>query len=84
MKNGIIAGSPATKLQPFPLILTAGGDDRLVLNPKTQTNKYHCTPDLRTDVLFRGSCTCNLPTPNGYNAAQTLYDKFASDEVNIE
>jgi len=55
-----------------------------ILNPKTQTNKYHCTPDLRTDVLFRGSCTCNLPTPNGYNAAQTLYDKFASDEVNIE
>lgn len=57
------------KMTPFPHILTDGGDDRLILNPKTKTNKYFCTPDLRTDVLFRGSCTCNLATSLGYNAA---------------
>lgn len=76
--------SIAPHLNSFPLILTDGGDDRLVLNEKTKTNKYHCTPELRTDVLFRGSCTCNLPTATGYSAAESLYQKFLDNKIDIE
>jgi hypothetical protein len=70
--------------KPFPLILTEGGDDRLVLNKDTHVNKYFCSPELSTDVLFRGSCTCNLPTPSGYEAASNLYDQFKNESITIE
>jgi hypothetical protein len=56
-------------LTAYPLILTEGGDDRLVLNPQTGVNKYFCKPEYTEDVIFRGSCTCNLPSKLGYEAA---------------
>ena len=34
----------------YPLILTEGGDDRLVLNAKG-VNKYHCRPEVSKPVL---------------------------------
>ena len=50
-------------LSDYPLILTEGGDDRLPLDPKSGTNKYHAKPEvLPKDASFRGSCTCNSPT----------------------
>jgi len=55
-----------------------------VLNKDTGVNKYFCSPELSTDVLFRGSCTCNLPTPSGYEAAKALYEKFKDGSSDIE
>ena len=85
-KHSILKGSSIAKhlASPFPEVFALGGDDRLVLNKETKVNKYFCTPHLRTDVLFRGSCTCNLPTKRGYEAAQNLYDKFSEDTIDIE
>jgi hypothetical protein len=54
----------------FPLILCEGGDDRILLNKETGTNKYHQKPFVPQDVHFRGSCTCNPPTQVGYDAAE--------------
>jgi hypothetical protein len=60
----------------FPLILTEGGDCRLPLNPKTGANKYHGKPYVLSGAAFRGSCTCNSPTPLGFEAAKILYGEF--------
>jgi hypothetical protein len=68
----------------FPLILTEGGDDRLTLDPRTGTNKYYAKPQVATDAAFRGSCTCNSPTPLGFEAAQILYGQFASGTKTCE
>jgi hypothetical protein len=53
----------------FPLILTEGGDDRLPLDPATGANKYHAKPFVAANAAFRGSCTCNSPTPLAFEAA---------------
>ena len=60
----------------FPLILTEGGDDRLPLDPKTGKNKYHARPFVAPEAAFRGSCTCNSPTPLAYEAAKKAYDEL--------
>jgi hypothetical protein len=75
------------KLKPmteFPLILTEGGDDRLPLDPKTGANKYHGKPFVMPDSAFRGSCTCNSPTPLGFEAAKMLYQQFSNGAKNCE
>ena len=72
------------KFTEYPLILAEGGDDRLVLNPDTGVNKYYCNPYLQTDVLFRGSCTCNLPTKLAYETTEVEYNKLVSGESTIE
>ena len=66
------------------MILTEGGDDRLVLNPETKVNKYFCDPYLHTDVLFRGSCTCNLTTKLAYEATEKEYNHLAAGDKSIE
>ena len=78
MMGKAIADMPA-----FPYIMATGGDDRLVLDPKTGVNKYYCKPDFQNDVLFRGSCTCNLPTETAYSAAQNVYEKMKLEEESL-
>jgi hypothetical protein len=61
----------------FQASLTAGGDDRSLINVQTGTNKYHIKPHpIDSSAIFRGSCTCNAPTERGYNAAMNLYDEL--------
>jgi len=42
-------------------LLRSGGDDRLVMDPKTGMNKYH-TPTRPCEGVHRSSCTSNVPT----------------------
>ena len=42
------------KMSEYPYILTEGGDDRLPINPKTGTNKYHQKPFVASEAIFRG------------------------------
>jgi asparagine synthase (glutamine-hydrolysing) len=59
----------------FEGLLTAGGDDRSLINKNTRTNKYHIRPQpIKPGEIFRGSCTGNPPTVTGYAAAKELYD----------
>ena len=71
-------------MEEFPLILTMGGDDRLTLNPKTGANKYHGKPVVNSEAAFRGSCTCNSPTPLAYEAAQEAYTELLSGDLTCE
>ena len=70
----------------FESYLTAGSDDRSMINTSTTTNKYHCKPQpIASNEIFRGSCTCNTPTAKGYEAAMKLFDaKFASKNTEKE
>lgn len=45
----------------------------------TGTNKYHVKPQpISKNDIFRGSCTCNVPTQSGYDAAMKLFDEKLS------
>ena len=60
----------------WPLVLTSGGDDRLTLDLETGRNLYHAKPQVASDALFRGSCTCNSPTQLAYDSAKRVYEAF--------
>ena len=64
----------------FPEVLTMGGDCRLTLNAKG-LNKYHCMPKPMERALFRGSCTCNIPTPEAFQAAEATYAAIKNEQV---
>ena len=67
------AANDLKEMTEYPLILVEGGDDRLPLDPKSGTNKYHQKPYVATDALIRGSCTCNSPTPVAYETAKIYH-----------
>jgi asparagine synthase (glutamine-hydrolysing) len=68
---GTAASSGYNRLE---ALLTSGGDDRCMIDPRTATNKYHIRPrPLNESDIFRGSCTGNPPTARGYAAAERLY-----------
>lgn len=50
-------------------VLVRGCDERIFLRPQSNANKYHLNPVEFKDLLQRGSCTCNLLTPDGYDVA---------------
>lgn len=59
----------------FEGLLTAGGDDRSIIDTNTHTNKYHIRPQpIDPGHVFRGSCTGNPPIARGYEAAKKLFD----------
>jgi hypothetical protein len=56
-------------------LLTSGCDERVFIHEKTATNKYHLNPLQYQRSLQRGSCTCNILTPEGHLVA----DRFLTD-----
>lgn len=53
--------SSSTFHLPLEVLLSQGGDDRLVLD-SNMMNKYLSSTTPRPDVLRRGSCTCSTIT----------------------
>lgn len=68
----------------YPMVLTYGGDDRLVLDPQTGTNKYHQKPFVALGALFRGSCTCNSPTQLSYDVASQYHEDLKNGKTDNE
>ena len=64
----------------FGSVITKGGDDRAILNSKG-VNKYHCPATPVPRSLFRGSCTCNIPTEQSYSAAEAAHKCLNSGVV---
>mmetsp|Transcript_112651 Transcript_112651/g.194732 ORF Transcript_112651/g.194732 Transcript_112651/m.194732 type:complete len:542 (+) Transcript_112651:3-1628(+) len=50
----------------------SGGDDRLVLDPKTGCNKYNTPNRPRPEAICRSSTTSNVVSLRGYNAASAV------------
>jgi hypothetical protein len=61
---------------PTHILLTQGGDDRLLLSSDTSTNKYYVAPFPMNDVIVRSSCTASPPTVSGFIAAELLRQKL--------
>ena len=72
--------SQAVSAFDFSRIVTEGGDDRVLLNSKG-INKYFCPVIPEPASLFRGSCTCNIPTGEAYHAAKAAYCSLTAGEV---
>lgn len=68
-------------------LLASGGDDRLTLVEtyahKFKVNKYYCSATPRSDIISRGSCTCNQLTFQNYEIAKDtqkrLLDSLLAD-----
>jgi len=62
----------ATRLSGEPqltLMLTAGGDERIALDPATRRNRYGVTPTPAETEIFFSSSTASAPTRRGFEAA---------------
>ena len=59
-------------------VLTRGCDERIFLRSQSNSNKYHLNPVEFKDLLQRGSCTCNLLTPDGYDVAVNYMETYDS------
>eukprot|EP00961_Rhodomonas_salina_P198082 2672772-Rhodomonas_salina.1 len=44
---------------------------------------YCMVPEPIPGALFRGSCTCNIPTERAYAAAQSAFEKIQTDQVRL-
>lgn len=54
-------------------LLTSGCDERVFLHDETAANKYHLNPLRYQSLLQRGSCTCNVLTPEGHQVAESFF-----------
>lgn len=48
-------------------LIFEGGDERIILEEKTNKNKYHINPLEFNDTFQRGSCTCGMLNNNSIN-----------------
>lgn len=61
-------------------LLTSGCDERIFLHEDTATNKYKLHSLQYEGLLQRGSCTCNVLTPEGHQVAE----KFLADMPTLD
>eukprot|EP00747_Dinoflagellata_sp_TGD_P073422 gnl/TRDRNA2_/TRDRNA2_157892_c0_seq1.p1 gnl/TRDRNA2_/TRDRNA2_157892_c0~~gnl/TRDRNA2_/TRDRNA2_157892_c0_seq1.p1 ORF type:complete len:814 (-),score=150.38 gnl/TRDRNA2_/TRDRNA2_157892_c0_seq1:306-2747(-) len=68
--------------QVFRAFLNAGGDERIVINPKTGLNKYKVPLEVMPGAIHRSSATANAITPElkkmGEDIVADLLQKFES------
>lgn len=50
----------------------------------TGVNKYYAKPEVAVGAAFRGSCTCNSPSVDGYAAAEEAYKALKENKVTTE
>jgi hypothetical protein len=66
---------------PTHMLMTQGGDDRLIINPQTQENKY-CTSNVPfINGISRSSCTSSRPTTECFASAERLRIKLIKDAI---
>jgi hypothetical protein len=66
------AATAAVLALPTAVLLTAGGDDRLVVDWGAGENRYGISPLPRPEVRSYSSCTASSPSPIGYAAADRV------------
>lgn len=60
-------------------LITAGGDERLDIHPKTGRNKYHISMMDFDSLLSRGSCTANSLNPDSKEAIERGWSSLKFD-----
>ena len=67
--------------QPAPellAVLTSGGDERIIIDPSTGTNRYHLNPLDFDGLLHRGSCTVGVVNPDSLHVAEAFLEHHRS------
>lgn len=68
-------------LEDITEVVFDGGDERTFINPETKLNKYHLHPLQFEGLLNRGSCTCNILTPDGAETLKKFESKLENQDL---
>lgn len=60
----------------FELLLTSGGDERILPDPISRRNRYGTPPRPRSDEIWFSSSTASAITPRGYAAALNVFARL--------
>lgn len=60
-------------LSPLVMLLTTGGDERILPDPQSGLSRYACRTEPESDVLELGSSTASTISAESFAAAETLY-----------
>ena len=71
----------ASRRHVLHLALTAGGDERLRIDPKTSRNRYGTPPGLALDEVWFASSTASAISPRGFEAASLRLDAVLDAEA---
>jgi hypothetical protein len=78
------AGASAPAVESLPIealsLLTAGGDGRIVIDPKTGLNRYGCGPEPQPAIAAFGSSTASTISTAAFAAVERLAGRL-SEEV---
>jgi hypothetical protein len=62
----------------FELLLTSGGDERILPDPISRRNRYGTPPRPRSDEIWFSSSTASAITPRGYAAALNAFARLTA------
>ncbi|MGH6931564.1 MAG: pyridoxal phosphate-dependent decarboxylase family protein [Dongiaceae bacterium] len=66
---------------PADALVARGGDPRLLLDPKTATNRYGCRPRPQPDVADFGSATASSVSASAFVAVEALRQRLAAAAI---
>ena len=64
-------------------LITSGGDERIVTDAVTGTNKYFVNPAETTGRLNRGSCTCSTLNPYSLGKLLEFHDRLSKEGFEV-
>jgi hypothetical protein len=70
---------PRARTTAAALLLTAGGDERIRIDPATGRNRYATTATPRPDEIFLSSSTASTITPRAYRAVEAAWAGLSAD-----
>jgi hypothetical protein len=70
---------PRTRVAAPTLLLTAGGDERIRIDPATGRNRYATTATPRPDEIFLSSSTASTISPRAYRAVESAWAGLSTD-----
>ena len=73
---------PRARAAAAALLLTAGGDERIRIDPATGRNRYATTATPRPDEIFLSSSTASTITPRAYRAVESAWAELSADSRN--
>jgi hypothetical protein len=73
---------PRARTTAAALLLTAGGDERIRIDPATGRNRYATTATPRPDEIFLSSSTASTIGPRAYRAVESTWAGLSTDSPN--
>ena len=77
------ASAMAELFAPLNLLLAAGGDTRLTINPASGLNEYGCRPSPCPDTLSFSSSTATSISARAYDRAEAARDALMRSAIEV-